>query len=31
MFKQMMVDVFGPGMEKMLTRASPQEPNGEIG
>jgi hypothetical protein len=31
MFKQMMVGVFGPGMEKMLKRASPQEPNGESG
>jgi hypothetical protein len=31
MFKQMMVGVFGPGMEKMLKRASPQETNGEIG
>jgi hypothetical protein len=31
MFKQMMVGVFGPGMEKMLKRASPQETNGETG
>jgi hypothetical protein len=31
MFKQMMVGVFVPGMEKMLKRASPQETNGETG
>jgi hypothetical protein len=31
MFKQMMVSVFGPGMEKMLKRTLPQEPNGETG
>jgi hypothetical protein len=31
MFKQMMVGVFGPGMEKMLKRTLPQEPNGETG
>jgi hypothetical protein len=29
MFKQMMVGVFGQGMEKMLKRTLPQEPNGE--
>jgi hypothetical protein len=31
MFKQMMVGVFGPCMEKMLKRTLPQEPNGETG
>jgi hypothetical protein len=31
MLKQMMIAVFGPGMEKMLKRASPQETNGETG
>jgi hypothetical protein len=31
MFKQMMVDVFGPGMEKMIKRTLSQEPNGETG
>jgi hypothetical protein len=27
----MMVSVFGPGMEKVLSRTSPQGPNGETG
>jgi hypothetical protein len=31
MFKQMMVSVFVPSMEKMLKRTLPQEPNGETG
>jgi hypothetical protein len=31
MFRQMMVSVFGPGMEKVLSRTSPQGPNGETG
>jgi hypothetical protein len=30
-FRQMMVSAFGPGMEKVLNRTSPQGPNGEIG
>jgi hypothetical protein len=28
-FRQMMIGVFGPGMEKVLNRMSPQGPNGE--
>jgi hypothetical protein len=31
MFKQMMVGVFGPGMERMLGRVSPQGPTAEVG
>jgi hypothetical protein len=31
MFKQMMVGVFGPGMERMLGRVSPQGPTVEVG
>jgi hypothetical protein len=31
MFRQMMVGVFGPGMEKVLGRVSPQGPSVEIG
>jgi hypothetical protein len=31
MFRQMMVDVFGPGMERVLGRVSPQGPTVEIG
>jgi hypothetical protein len=31
MFKQMMVGVFGPGMEMMLGRVSPQGPTVEVG
>jgi hypothetical protein len=31
MFRQMMVSVFGPGIEKVLGRVSPQGPNVEIG
>jgi hypothetical protein len=31
MFRQMMVSIFGPGMEKVLGRVSPQGPNGETG
>jgi hypothetical protein len=31
MFRQMMVGVFGPGMEKVLGRLSPQGPSVEIG
>jgi hypothetical protein len=31
MFRQMMVGVFGPGMEKVLGRVSPQGPTVEIG
>jgi hypothetical protein len=31
MFKQMMVGVFGPGMERMLGRVSPQGPIVEVG
>jgi hypothetical protein len=31
MFRQMMVSAFGPGMEKVLNRVSPQGPSGEIG
>jgi hypothetical protein len=31
MFRQMMVSVFGPGMEKVLSPTSPQGPNGETG
>jgi hypothetical protein len=31
MFRQMMVSVFGPGMEKVLNRVSPQGPSGETG
>jgi hypothetical protein len=31
MFRQMMVSVFGPGMEKVLSRVSPQGPSGETG
>jgi hypothetical protein len=31
MFRQMMVSVFGPGMEKVLGRVSPQGPSGETG
>jgi hypothetical protein len=27
----MMISVFGPGMEKVLSRTSPQGPNGETG
>jgi hypothetical protein len=30
-FRQMMISVFGPGMEKVLNRTSPQGPNGETG
>jgi hypothetical protein len=29
MFRQIMVSVFGPGMEKVLNRVSPQGPSGE--
>jgi hypothetical protein len=31
MFKQMMVEVFGPGMEKMLSRVSPHTSSAEVG
>jgi hypothetical protein len=31
MFKQMMVGVFGPGMERMLNRVSPQTSTAEVG
>jgi hypothetical protein len=31
MFKQMMIGVFGPGMEKTLSRVSPQLSAGEVG
>jgi hypothetical protein len=31
MFRQMMVSIFGPGMEKVLSRVSPQGPRGETG
>jgi hypothetical protein len=31
MFKQMMVGVFGPGMERMLSRVSPQTSTAEVG
>jgi hypothetical protein len=31
MFRQMMDGVFGPGMERVLGRVSPQGPTGEIG
>jgi hypothetical protein len=31
MFKQMMVGVFGPGMERMLGRVSPQASTVEVG
>jgi hypothetical protein len=31
MFRQMMVSIFGPGMEKVLNRVSPQGPSGETG
>jgi hypothetical protein len=31
MFKQMMVGVFGPGMERLLGRVSPQGSTMEIG
>jgi hypothetical protein len=31
MFRQMMISVFGPGMEKVLSRTSPQGPNGVTG
>jgi hypothetical protein len=31
MFKQMMVGVFGPGMERMLSRVSPQASSAEVG
>jgi hypothetical protein len=31
MFKQMMVGVFGPGMERMLGQVSPQGPTIEVG
>jgi hypothetical protein len=31
MFKQMMVGVFGPGMEKMLSRVSPHTSSAEVG
>jgi hypothetical protein len=31
MFKQMMVGVFGPGMERMLSRVSPQTSIAEVG
>jgi hypothetical protein len=31
MFRQMMISVFGPGMEKVLNQMSPQGPNGETG
>jgi hypothetical protein len=31
MFKQMMVGVFGPGMERMLNRVSPQTSSTEVG
>jgi hypothetical protein len=31
MFRQMIVGVFGPGMEKVLGRVSPQGPSVEIG
>jgi hypothetical protein len=30
-FWQMMISAFGPGMEKVLNRTSPQGPNGETG
>jgi hypothetical protein len=30
MFKQMMVGVFGPGMERMLSRVSPQASTAEL-
>jgi hypothetical protein len=30
MFKQMMVGVFGPGMERMLSRVSPQASTAEV-
>jgi hypothetical protein len=31
MFKQMMIGVFGPGMEKMLGRVSPYTSSAEVG
>jgi hypothetical protein len=31
MFKQMMIGIFGPGMERMLSRVSPQLSAGEVG
>jgi hypothetical protein len=31
MFKQMMIGVFGPGMERMLSRVSPQASSAEVG
>jgi hypothetical protein len=31
MFKQMMIGVFGPGMERMLSRVSPQTSSAEVG
>jgi hypothetical protein len=31
MFKQMMVGIFGPGMERMLSRVSPQASTAEVG
>jgi hypothetical protein len=31
MFRQMMVSIFGPGMEKVCGRVSPQGPSVEIG
>jgi hypothetical protein len=31
MFKQMMVGVFGPGMERMLSRVSPHTSSAEVG
>jgi hypothetical protein len=30
-FRQIMVSIFGPGMEKVLSRVSPQGPSGETG
>jgi hypothetical protein len=31
MFRQVMIGVFGPGMEKVFKRTLPQEPNGQTG
>jgi hypothetical protein len=31
LFRQMMISVFSPVMEKVLSRTSPQGPNGETG
>jgi hypothetical protein len=30
-FRQLMVSVFGPGMDNVLSRTTPQGPNGETG